>query len=57
MHKNLLPNKSKILVATDNFWGRTLAACSSSEEPDRHYNYGPFFNNFGLFEYGNLEQV
>ena len=54
MHKNLLPNKSKILVATDNFWGRTLAACSSSEEPDRHYNYGPFFNNFELFEYGNL---
>ncbi len=57
MNKKILPNKAKILVATDNFWGRTIAACSSSEEPDRNYHYGPFFNNFELFEFGNLDQI
>ena len=43
LNKKILPNKAKILTATDNFCGRTLAACSSSEEKDWYYNYGPFF--------------
>ena len=55
LNKKVLPTKGKILVATDNFWGRTLAACSSSEEIDRYQHYGPFFNNFELFEYGNID--
>ncbi len=37
--KNIEDNKARILFASENFWGRTLAACGSSDDPDRFKNF------------------
>jgi len=37
-----------------NFWGRSIAACGSSEDPKRYHNFGPFKGlNFDLVDYNN----
>ena len=42
MVKGLPENSAKILFAEENFWGRTLAAVSSSSDPDCYTGFGPF---------------
>lgn len=44
--KGVPKNKAKVLFPYKNFWGRTIAACASSEDPDRNHNFGPFDLNF-----------
>ena len=34
-----------------NFWGRSLAACASSDDPSRYDRFGPFEMNFKMIEY------
>lgn len=55
--KKVPENKAWVLFALKNFWGRTIAACGSSEDPDRHYQFGPYDLNFKLIEYNNLEAL
>ena len=56
--KKIPANSATVLFATGNFWGRTLAACASSDDPDRYMDFGPFGGlNFELVEYGNLEAL
>lgn len=55
--KNIPKNKAKVLFAVGNFWGRSLAACASSEDPGRYKDFGPFDLNFDLIEYNNLEAL
>ena len=31
--KKVEPNQATILFASGNFWGRTIAACASSDDP------------------------
>lgn len=45
------------MFALGNFWGRSLAACASSEEPSRFKNFGPFDLNFHLIEYNSLSAL
>ena len=41
-----------------NFWGRSLAACGSSDDPSRFKNFGPFNGlNFDLIDYDDLEAL
>lgn len=40
--KGIPQNKATVLFATGNFWGRTIAACASSDDPERYENFGPF---------------
>lgn len=52
--KKVEPNKATILFAKGNFWGRTIAACGSSDDPERYENFGPFGGlNFKLTEYAD----
>jgi ornithine--oxo-acid transaminase len=55
--KGVEKNKAKILFAKSNFWGRTLAAVSSSTDPESYTNYGPYMPGFELIEYNNLEAL
>ena len=57
MKKEVESNKAKIILAKNNFWGRTLAACGSSNKPDRYLNYGPFGFNCQLIDFNNAEQL
>ena len=55
--KGVPKNQAKVVFASDNFWGRTLAACSSSTDPDCFEDYGPFMPGFEIVPYNNLEAL
>jgi ornithine--oxo-acid transaminase len=40
--KGIAPNKARVLFANQNFWGRTLAAISSSNDPTAYNQFGPY---------------
>jgi len=52
--KGVAPNKAKILFVEGNFWGRTLAAVSSSSDPSSSNNFGPFMPGFDIIPYNDL---
>lgn len=52
--KGIAENKAKIIFAEGNFWGRTLAAISSSTDPTSFKGFGPYMPGFGLVPYNNL---
>ena len=52
--KKVPDNQAKVLFAEDNFWGRTLAAVSSSSDPDSYGNFGPFMPGFERVPYNDL---
>ena len=55
--KGVPENKAKILFAENNFWGRTLAAVSSSTDPSAYNDYGPFIPGFEIVKYNDLEAL
>jgi len=55
--KKVEPNKCTVLFANDNFWGRSLAAVSSSSDPDCYENYGPFTPGFDLIPYNDIPAI
>ncbi len=52
--KGVPDNKAVVLFAKGNFWGRTLAAVSSSSDPTCYRQFGPFMPGFELIEYDDL---
>jgi len=52
--KRIEANKAKIIFAAGNFWGRTLAAISSSTDPSSYTNFGPFMPGFDMVPYNDL---
>ncbi|MCX6210430.1 MAG: ornithine--oxo-acid transaminase, partial [Bacteroidetes bacterium] len=55
--KGVAENQAKIVFAEGNFWGRTLAAISSSTDPSSYHNFGPFMPGFELVPYNNLSAL
>ena len=55
--KKVEENKAVILFAEGNFWGRTLAAISSSTDPSSYAKFGPFMPGFEIVPYNNLEAL
>jgi len=55
--KGIPPNQAKIVFADNNFWGRTLAAVSSSTDPTAYSDYGPFMPGFVTVPYDNLDAL
>lgn len=52
--KGVPENKAKIVFANGNFWGRTLAAISSSNDPSSYKGFGPYMPGYELVDYNNL---
>lgn len=52
--KGVPQNQAKIIFAENNFWGRTLAAVSSSTDPSAYADYGPYMPGFLTVPYNNL---
>lgn len=52
--KGVEANKAKIVFVEGNFWGRTLAAISSSTDPSSFNNFGPFMPGYEIIPYNNL---
>ncbi|MEL7147253.1 MAG: ornithine--oxo-acid transaminase [Bacteroidota bacterium] len=55
--KGIAENKAKILFAENNFWGRTLAAVSSSTDPSAYDDYGPYLPGFEIIPYNSLDAL
>ena len=55
--KGIKKNKAKILFAENNFWGRTLAAVSSSTDPSAFNDYGPYLPGFEIVKYNDLNAL
>ncbi|AWL09990.1 Acetylornithine transaminase [Aquirufa nivalisilvae] len=52
--KGIPSNQAQIIVAEGNFWGRTLAAISASNDPQSYTNFGPFLPGFIKIPYNDL---
>ncbi len=55
--KGIEENKAIIVFAEGNFWGRTMAAISSSTDPSSYKNFGPYMPGFELVPYNNIEAL
>jgi ornithine--oxo-acid transaminase len=55
--KGVPTNQAKILFANGNFWGRTLAAISSSTDESCRKNFGPFLSGYELIPYNDLDAL
>ncbi|MFC5412228.1 ornithine--oxo-acid transaminase [Larkinella bovis] len=55
--KGIPQNQAKTVYATGNFWGRTLAAISSSTDPESTNDYGPLLPGYLLVPYNDLEAL
>ena len=52
--KGIEENKAKIIFANGNFWGRTLAAISTSDDPLSYKGFGPYMPGYDLIPYNDL---
>ncbi|MGB1093377.1 MAG: ornithine--oxo-acid transaminase [Bacteroidia bacterium] len=55
--KGIPENKAEVLFAEGNFWGRTIAAISSSDDEDSYGNFGPFVPLFKNIAYNDLDAL
>ena len=55
--KGIPKNQAKIIFAKGNFWGRTLAAISSSDDPLSYKGFGPYMPGYELIPYNNLQAL
>lgn len=53
-NKGIPENQAKILFVKGNFWGRTLAAISSSSDPSSYKGFGPYMPGFEQISYNDL---
>lgn len=57
LKKNIQENKARIIFAKGNFWGRTLAAISSSDDPISYTGFGPYMPGYDLIPYNDLDAL
>ncbi|OYU97079.1 MAG: ornithine--oxo-acid transaminase [Bacteroidetes bacterium B1(2017)] len=55
--KGIQENQAHIVFVEGNFWGRTMAAISSSNDPSSFAGFGPFMPGFSLVPYNNLKAI
>jgi ornithine--oxo-acid transaminase len=52
--KKVPQNEAKIIFVEGNFWGRTLAAISSSTDPSSTTDFGPFMPGYQIIPYDDI---
>ncbi len=57
MKKGIAENKAKIIFASGNFHGRTLAVVSASQDPDARKDFGPYLPGIDVIPYNDLDAV
>ncbi len=57
LKKGISENNARIIFAKGNFWGRTLAAISSSDDPTSFNGFGPFMPGYDLIPYNDLNAL
>ena len=57
LKKGIPNNEARIIFAKGNFWGRTLAAISSSDDPVSYEGFGPYMPGYDLIPYNDLDAL
>ena len=57
LKKNIPEDKARIIFAKGNFWGRTLAAISSSDDPTSYRGFGPYMPGYSLIPYNDIPSL
>lgn len=52
--KKIPDNQAKMIFVAGNFWGRTLAAISSSTDPSSKAGFGPYMPGYEIIPYNDL---
>lgn len=55
--KGVKENQAKVVFANGNFWGRTLAAISASNDPSSYKGFGPYMTGYQLVDYNDLQAL
>jgi ornithine--oxo-acid transaminase len=55
--KGVKENQAKVVFARGNFWGRTMAAISTSTDPTSYTGFGPYMPGFVLVDYNDLNAL
>ena len=55
--KGIKENKARIAFAGGNFWGRSIAAISSSTDANSRNGFGPFVPGFDVIPYNDLNAL
>ncbi len=55
--KGVPENRAKIIFASGNFHGRTMAVISASVDPDSRNGFGPFMPGYVITPYNNLDTL
>jgi ornithine--oxo-acid transaminase len=55
--KGIAHNQAKVVFAAGNFWGRTMAAISSSTDASSRGGFGPFMPGFELVPYNDFDAL
>ena len=55
--KNIPPNQAQIIFPKNNFWGRTITACSTSTDPSCYIDFGPFTKGFETVNYNDINAL
>jgi ornithine--oxo-acid transaminase len=55
--KGIADNEAKIIFVEGNFWGRTIAAISSSSDPSSYSGFGPFVSGYNIIPYNDLNAL
>ena len=57
LKKGIKKNQARIVFASGNFWGRTLAAISTSDDPLSYEGFGPYMPGYDIIPYNNLKAL
>ena len=55
--KGIPQNQAKVVFVEGNFWGRSIAAVSSSVDPESYGGYGPYVPGFVIVPYDDVEAL
>ncbi|XP_077294277.1 ornithine aminotransferase, mitochondrial-like [Arctopsyche grandis] len=55
--KGIPKNEAVVLFANGNYWGRSLAAISTSDDEDSYEGYGPFMPGFKSIPYDDVNAL
>ena len=55
--KKVPENQAKVIFAENNFWGRSIAAVSSSTDPSCRNDFGPYTPGFPIIKYNSIEAL
>lgn len=56
-HRKIAPDAAEIIVASENFHGRTTTIVGFSTDPDARGDYGPFAPGFKIVPYGDAQAL